>query len=73
MELRDLVTEQLATLVSDQREVLRLRIVEERPYAEIASMLGISPQTARARTSRALRALRESPTFAALLEATDHA
>jgi RNA polymerase sigma factor (sigma-70 family) len=72
-ELRDQLAEQLQTLGPDQRDVLRLRIVEERPYAEVAHALGISEQTARARTSRALRALRESPTFADLSEATDHA
>jgi RNA polymerase sigma-70 factor (ECF subfamily) len=71
--LRDQLAGQLETLAVDQRDVLRLRIVEERPYAEVAHMLGISEQTARARTSRALRALRESPTFADLLEVTDHA
>ena len=71
--LRDQLAEALATLADDQRDVLRLRIVEERPYAEVARRLDISEPTARARTSRALRALRESPTFADLLEATDHA
>jgi hypothetical protein len=39
----------------------------------VARRLDISEQTARARTSRALRALRESSIFADLLEATDHA
>ena len=47
-------------LGSEQREALRLRIVEERPYAEVARELGVSEQTARARVSRALHALRES-------------
>jgi RNA polymerase sigma factor (sigma-70 family) len=69
--LRDQLAGQLASLPADQRDVLRLRIVEERPYAEVASALGISEQTARARTSRALRALRQSPAFADILEVTD--
>jgi RNA polymerase sigma factor (sigma-70 family) len=49
-----------------QRDALRLRIVEERPYAEVARELGVSEPTARARVSRALRALRESPESASL-------
>ena len=47
----------LASLSVDQRKALQLRIVEERSYAELASTLGITEQTARARVSRALRAL----------------
>lgn len=72
-ELRARVAENLAALSSDQREVLRLRVVEQRPYADIARALNISEQTARARTSRALRALRESSTFSDLLEVTNDA
>lgn len=69
-ELRAQLAEQLAALTSDQREILRLRVVEERSYADVARRLRISEQTARARTSRALRALRESPTFSDLVEAS---
>jgi len=47
----------LEELDERQREVLRLRIVEEREYADIAAVLGTSEQTTRARVSRALRAL----------------
>jgi len=47
----------LARLSLQQREALRLRVIEERPYREVAQRLGISEQTARARVSRALRAL----------------
>ena len=50
----------LASLSVDQRQALQLRIVEERSYAELASTLGITEQTARARVSRALRALAKS-------------
>ncbi|MGA2471658.1 MAG: RNA polymerase sigma factor [Solirubrobacteraceae bacterium] len=57
------IAEGLAALSLQQREALRLRIVEERSYAELASTLGITEQTARARVSRALRALSK---------ATDH-
>lgn len=55
--LRDAVRVALEQLDERQREVLRLRIVEERDYAQVAAALGTSEQTARARVSRALRAL----------------
>lgn len=54
---RDAMQEALARLSANQREVLQLRIVEERAYADVADRLGTSEQTARARVSRALRAL----------------
>jgi RNA polymerase sigma-70 factor, ECF subfamily len=47
----------VAELPPEQRDALRLRVVEERPYREVAQVLGISEETARARVSRALRAL----------------
>lgn len=72
-ELRDELASQLKALDGDQRDVLRLRIVEERPYTEVARMLEITEETARARTSRALRALRNTRTIADLLEATHDA
>jgi RNA polymerase sigma-70 factor, ECF subfamily len=56
-ELREAVGAELARLSGDQREALRLRVVEERPYDEVAALLGISEQAARARVSRGLRAL----------------
>ncbi len=58
-ELRERLAAALDELAVDQRDALRLRVVEGRPYAEVARELGISEQTARARTSRALRTLRE--------------
>ena len=67
-ELREQVAEALAGLPSEQREVLRLRVVQERSYRELATTLGISEQTARARVSRALRALRGSHAFADRME-----
>jgi DNA-directed RNA polymerase specialized sigma24 family protein len=33
---------ELGRLSGDQREALRLRVVEERPYEEVAQALGIS-------------------------------
>jgi RNA polymerase sigma factor (sigma-70 family) len=56
--LRGQVADGLAALSSDHRDALRLRIVEERAYPDVASELGVSEQVARARVSRALRALR---------------
>jgi RNA polymerase sigma-70 factor (ECF subfamily) len=49
-----------------QREALRLRVVEERPYADVARALGVTEEAARARVSRALQALRRSQEPAAL-------
>ena len=56
-QLRSAVCTELARLSGDQREALRLRVVEERPYDEVADMLGVSEQAARARVSRGLKAL----------------
>jgi RNA polymerase sigma-70 factor, ECF subfamily len=68
-DLRELVGAGLASLTSDQREAVQLRVVEERSYPDVASALGVSEQTARARVSRALRALRAYEP----LEGADHA
>ena len=56
-ELRVALSRELAQLSTEQREAVRLRILEERPYEEVARALGISEQAARARVSRGLRAL----------------
>lgn len=53
-ELRTVLDRELARLSPEQRQALCLRIVEERPYEEIAEELGVSEQTARARVSRGL-------------------
>jgi RNA polymerase sigma factor (sigma-70 family) len=47
----------LADLPEAERELLRLRLVEERPYREIGTALRCSPAVARLRVSRALRRL----------------
>ncbi len=47
----------LATLSNPVREAVRLRVVEEQPYPDIAQALRISEQAARARVSRGLAAL----------------
>ena len=47
----------LAELGPEQREAVRLRVVDELGYPAVAARLGVSEQTARARVSRGLRAL----------------
>ena len=56
---RALMASAVSSLSSQHRDALTLRVIEERPYPEIAAVLGISEQSARARVSRALRSLRE--------------
>jgi RNA polymerase sigma-70 factor (ECF subfamily) len=48
----------VADLPADQREAVLARIVEERPYAEIASDLQVSEAVVRQRVSRGLSSLR---------------
>ena len=55
--LRGEVAQALGALSADLREALELRVVQERPYAEVAELLRISEPTARQRVSRALRTL----------------
>ncbi|HLW95956.1 MAG TPA: RNA polymerase sigma factor [Solirubrobacteraceae bacterium] len=57
---RQAIERGLAGMSKPQRDALALRIVEERSYSDVARLLGISEQTARARVSRALRALAKS-------------
>jgi RNA polymerase sigma factor (sigma-70 family) len=55
--LREVVRSALAGVAADQRDAIRLRVVDERSYSEVAGALGISEPTARARVSRGLRSL----------------
>ena len=55
----DGVDELLETLPVDQRDALELRVLDDLPYAEIATSLAITPENARARVHRALKALRD--------------
>ena len=55
--LRRRLAAHLGDLSDEQREALRLRVVEERSYEQIAERLGINEQAARARVSRATRTL----------------
>jgi RNA polymerase sigma-70 factor (ECF subfamily) len=56
-DLRRRVASQLNDLSHEQQEALRLRILEEQTYEEMAEHLGINEQAARARVSRGMRAL----------------
>jgi RNA polymerase sigma-70 factor (ECF subfamily) len=56
-DLRAAVAAALEGLGAEQREAVRLRVVAELGYSQIAARLGISEQAARARVSRGLRAL----------------
>jgi RNA polymerase sigma-70 factor (ECF subfamily) len=56
-DLRAFVAEALGELSAGQRDALRLRVVDDLPYPTVAARLGISEDAARARVSRALRAL----------------
>jgi RNA polymerase sigma-70 factor (ECF subfamily) len=47
----------LASLPQQDRELLRLRVIEERSYRDIAGRLRCTPQAARHRVSRLLRQL----------------
>ena len=56
--LRERVRIRLQQLEGADQEILRLRIVEERGYGDIAALLGVNEPAARARVSRALSRLR---------------
>src|SRR5262249_39159845 len=55
--LSESVRRALASLPQRDRELLQLRVVEERPYRDIAVRLRCTPQAARHRVSRLLRQL----------------
>jgi RNA polymerase sigma factor (sigma-70 family) len=56
-ELRGRVEGAFAQLSPDQSAAVRLRVIDELSYREVAETLGVSEQTVRARVSRALRHL----------------
>jgi RNA polymerase sigma factor (sigma-70 family) len=59
-DLRAAVRAGFDGLPRDQSEALRLRVIEELPYREVAAALRLSEDTARARVSRGLRRLAAS-------------
>ena len=56
-ELRDAVAWELGALRAENREALRLRVVEELSYDDVAERLAITEPAARARVSRGLRTI----------------
>ena len=58
--LRAAVARNLELLPVEQREALRLRVVEGLPYAEIAHRLGLTASGTRTRVTRAIRDLRRT-------------
>ncbi|HEX9376883.1 MAG TPA: sigma-70 family RNA polymerase sigma factor [Actinomycetota bacterium] len=54
-EVRGQVARAFALLSEEQREAVNLRVIEGRTYTEVASLTGLTEQTARARVSRGLR------------------
>jgi RNA polymerase sigma factor (sigma-70 family) len=56
-EVRGQLAAALATLTDETRAAVALRIVDELPYPEVASRLGIAEPAARARVSRGLSRL----------------
>lgn len=59
-QLAEHIAAALDHLGPEYSEAVRLRIVEERSYSEVAATLNISQVTARARVSRGLRALADA-------------
>jgi len=58
--LRSTVRSALECLPDDQAYAVVSRVVEERPYADLAGELNVSEQVVRARVSRGLRAMAET-------------
>ena len=53
------IAEAFSLLSDEQREAMTLRVVEGRPYREVADLLKCSEETARARVSRGLKRMRK--------------
>jgi RNA polymerase sigma-70 factor (ECF subfamily) len=60
VEMRERVAAAFASLSRDQRDALRLRVIDELPYSQVAETLGVTEQAVRARVSRALRRLADA-------------
>jgi len=56
-DVRQAIAAALAMLSEDAREAIKLRIVDELPYPDLAARLAITEQAARMRVSRGMRAL----------------
>jgi RNA polymerase sigma-70 factor (ECF subfamily) len=69
-ELRAALEAELARLPRATQDALRLRVVEERNYHEVAQQLGTTETAVRARVSRGLRALAAALDMSKLADAT---
>lgn len=58
---RDMVRRALGRLSRRARAIVVLRYIEDRPVAEVAELLGCSPETVKSTASRAMSTLREDP------------
>lgn len=58
--MRDALREALSGLPTTSQAALKLRVIDEMPYVDVAFQLGISEQAARAQVSRAIRSVRKS-------------
>lgn len=56
-ELREAVATHLAELPADQRQAVRLRVIDDFSYQEVAERMGVTVAAARTHVSRALRRL----------------
>jgi RNA polymerase sigma-70 factor (ECF subfamily) len=68
-DLREVLADALADLSPGVRAAVQQRVVEERPYSEIARSLGTTEQAVRARVSRGLSALADALDQTAVVEA----
>lgn len=57
-QLRDAVNRSLDRLPPEQREAVRMRVIDGMSYAQVAARLGLSPSGTRTRVTRAMRNLR---------------
>jgi RNA polymerase sigma factor (sigma-70 family) len=69
-DLRGRVAAAFENLGDDQRDALRLRVIDECTYEEVAHALGVSEPTARARVSRGLRRLADALDLTSASEVT---
>jgi RNA polymerase sigma-70 factor (ECF subfamily) len=58
--IRSILLDELERLPADQQMAIRLRIVEELPYPEVAARMCVNEPAARARVSRGLRELADA-------------
>lgn len=72
-QLRAIVRDALAELSTEQRQAVRLRVVDELPYPLVAEKLDVSEDVARARVSRGLKKLRDRMEAGALEAAIENA